>query len=110
MELQRALAKAVSVPLVLQPPIPSTAIHMLKVLAAAEQEASKVAESPKRPFITFDDSFVKYAELLSYRSAGVFPSAFYTGHCYLPGWWIIDTRRFCLTNDRESAQQCSTVG
>jgi hypothetical protein len=98
------------VPLVLQPPVPSTAIHMLHVLAAAEQEAGKVAEAPNRPFITFDDSFVKYAELLSYRPAGVFPSAFHTDQCRCPDGGSSAAHRLCLTQTANLPSNCSIVG
>ena len=69
-ELQRALTKVVSVPLVMQPPVPQTAVHVLQVLAAAEAAASEAPDSQQRPFITFDDTFIKYTELLTHRPTG----------------------------------------
>jgi hypothetical protein len=71
-DLQRAITKALSVPLTLQPPVILPAVHMLNVLAEAETQASAVAQSPKSPFITFTDTFAKYAELLTHRSGGAY--------------------------------------
>lgn len=69
-DLQRALTKAVSVPLMMTPPMLEPAVHMLTVLAQAEQAAKSAAADPREPFITFDDTFAKYAELLAHRSSG----------------------------------------
>ena len=75
MDLQRALTKAVSVSLMLQPPVITTAVQLLDILCEAEANATQWhmrvgPEQLKRKFITFDDTFAKYAELLTHRSSG----------------------------------------
>jgi hypothetical protein len=69
-DLQRALTKATSVALMQQPPLLETAEHMVRVLAAAEGKASEAPKAATKPFITFDDTFAKYAELLAIQASG----------------------------------------
>lgn len=64
------MAKAVSVCMMQQPPVTTTAVHMLRALHDAERRASKLQEAPDKPFIAFADTCTKYAELLSCHAAG----------------------------------------
>ena len=66
--LQRALTKALTTCLSLQPPEPGTAVHVLRALSGAEEAARRVAGPQGQPFVTFDDTFVIYSDLLSHRA------------------------------------------
>jgi hypothetical protein len=66
-DLQRALAKVLTTSLSLQPPVPSTAVHALEVLIDTESKARRVPGPQGQQFITFDDTFVIYSELLAHR-------------------------------------------
>jgi hypothetical protein len=66
-DLQRALAKVLTTCLSLQPPAPSTAVHVLEVLRDSEAKARQVPGAQGQQFITFDDTFIIYSELLAHR-------------------------------------------
>jgi hypothetical protein len=75
-DLQLFLAKATSSVLVLQPPFMDTAVHVINTLAAAERAAAAAADPSTGLFVTFPDSFLMYANLLSHRTSGAYSRAF----------------------------------